>query len=182
MKTELCSRFPAKSTASPDTKAQAAARSCQLLSGHHAGDIRPWHWRECVIMTSDVQHKVTFRPVYNLQTWQISAGDPYGKEDASLHGISLGVDVNLFLTVLWYFCLPTAFIPWCLKSNLTYWISDISCCAISVTRYLMGNQLGICLCISLVAVLTFFFFSPSWGLYVTVPEKFYVSFHIEKPH
>lgn len=49
-KTELCSRFPTKSIASPERKAQEAAAS----TGSYAGDIRPWHLGE--MCDNDLRH------------------------------------------------------------------------------------------------------------------------------
>lgn len=99
-----------------------------LLSGSSARRIKAWEWGKCVVMASSIQHKGTLRPACILWTSQISVSDlPWERNAAALPCVSLGVDVNLFLTTLECLFLPSASTPRCLKPKLSSLTSDVLC-------------------------------------------------------
>lgn len=98
--------IPCSKCTFPKRKAQEAAAD------------RPWHQGEMWILT--------FRPVYIPEAAELSGGDPPRKGTAgAVHEISAGTDEDLFITILWYLCVPTTWAPQSLKSHLAFWACDI---------------------------------------------------------
>lgn len=88
-----------------------------------------------MIMAADQQHEVTFRPGSICQTSQVSGGGLHRKSNhTALPSVSHGGGMNLYLSVLHCFLLPTTVTPQHLKSWLSSWTSDTWCCAVTLAK------------------------------------------------